>query len=133
MTTSIDVARMESELESYYIRSQNDEKLIGVLKEQNARQAREIELMSMECAEKIRRLSQERDEAVRKATEVSGLLEQAAESIVSGLRKMKGDDTPAVVPDVPNLARIGKMRAAPEPDEELTAIVARLPKNELMA
>ncbi|HSC55780.1 MAG TPA: hypothetical protein VLC51_01180 [Nitrospira sp.] len=132
-TISIDVARMERELRDYSIRAQNDERLIVLLKEQNTQQAREIEMMTTEFAEKIRRLSQERDEAVRKATEVSGILNQAADGIMSGLRKMKGDELPpAQEIDRPNLNRIGKLEVVQE-EPEIRDILSRLPRNELPA
>lgn len=132
MTTSIEVARMESDIRHLQIKGDNDDRLIALLKEQNAQQAREIEDMSTECAEKVRRLSQERDEAVRKATEVGGILNQTADAIMSGLRKMKGDETPPV-PQIErkNLTQISKINHAEDDDEQtLREVLFRLPKNE---
>ena len=132
MTTSIDVARMESDIRFFQIKGENDDRLIALLKEQNAQQAREIEGMATECAEKIRRLSQERDEAVRKATEVGGILNQTADAIVGGLRKMKGDEIPPPPQmEVQNLTQIGKMDHASDDDEQsVRGILHRLPKND---
>lgn len=133
MNASAEVARMETELRAYRIQVDNAEQLISLLKAQNAQQAREIETMSTECAEKVRRLSQERDEAVRKATEVSGILHQTADSIMGGLRKMKGDETPQPLEIVkPNLTTVSKLNP-PEEDDEIRDILTRLPKNEMMA
>lgn len=133
MNASVEVARMETELRAYRIQVDNAEQLISLLKAQNAQQAREIETMSTECAEKVRRLSQERDEAVRKATEVSGILHQTADSIMGGLRKMKGDETPQPLEIVkPNLTTVGKL-SPPEDDEEIRDILTRLPRNEMNA
>lgn len=134
MTASLDVARMERDLCDLMIRSQNDEKMIALLKEQNAKQAKEIETMAAECAEKVRRLSQERDEAVQKATEVSDILDQAAGAVISGLRKMKGDEIkPAQEIARPNLAQLGKLPPNDEHDGEIRSIMTRIPRNELNA
>lgn len=133
MTASLDVARMETDLRAYKIKGDNDDRLIALLKEQNAQQARQMEDQAVECAEKIRRLSQERDEAVRKATEVAGILNQAADAIMSGLRKMKGDELPHIqeVPR-PNLNQLGKMDHADEEEESaIRGILSRLPKVEM--
>mgnify|MGYP001567303092 CR=1 FL=1 len=130
MTTSIEVACMESDIRHLQIKGDNDDRLIALLKEQNAQQAREIEDMSTECAEKVRRLSQERDEAVRKATEVGGILNQTADAIMSGLRKMKGDETPPQI-ERKNLTQISKIDRAEDDDEQtLREVLFRLPKNE---
>ena len=123
MTASLDVARMETDLRQYQIKAENDDRLIALLKEQNAQQAKEMAEMSSEYGEKIRRLSQERDEAVRKATEVSGILNQAADAIMSGLRKMKGDETPPLQVVVPNLAQLGKMGSVENDDREIRGIL----------
>ena len=132
MHASTEVARIETELRSLRVQVDNSDQLIALLKAQNAQQAREIETMSTECAEKVRRLSQERDEAVRKATEVSGILHQTADSIMSGLRKMKGDELPSVQEiTAPNLTRLGKMGSIEEEHGEIRDILSRLPKNEM--
>lgn len=132
MNASTEVARMESELRSLRVQNDNAEQLIELLKTQNAQQAREIQMMSTDHASEIRRLSQERDEAVRKATEVSGILHQTADSIMSGLRKMKGDDTPALQEvHRPNLNQIGKLDINEE-EPEIRDILSRLPKVEMM-
>lgn len=109
MNPSVEVARMEQDLRDYQIRAENDERLIALLKEQNAKLAHELQMTSFDDAEKIRRLTQERDEALVKATEVSGILNQATIAVMAGLRKMKGDEAPTVI-EQPNLVQIGKMK-----------------------
>lgn len=95
------VADMEAELTTLRTRTQSDANMIGLLKKQNESQALEMAAMTQDHANEVRALKQERDVAVRKATEVSGLLNAAAASIVSGLRRMKGDETPENIPDTP--------------------------------
>jgi len=132
MTASLDVARMETDLRQYEVKSENDDRLINLLKEQNSQQAREMETLITEYAEKIRRLSQERDEAVRQATEVSGILNQSADAILSGLRKMKGDETPPAPKIEPNaVPQIAKMEQVNNGEVQLRNILSRLPKNEM--
>lgn len=95
------VASMEAELTHLRTRAISDDKMIALLKGQNEDQAMLIAAMTHDHDKAVRELRQERDVAVRKALEVSGLLESAAASIVSGLRKMRGDETPATIPDTP--------------------------------
>lgn len=95
------VADMEAELTHLRTRAISDDKMITLLKGQNEDQAMLIAAMSHDNDKVVRELKQERDVAVRKALEVRGLLDAAASSIISGLRKMRGDETPATIPDTP--------------------------------
>lgn len=95
------VADMEAELTSLRTRSISDDKMIALLKRQNEDLSLTIAAMCHDHESTVRELKQERDDAARKALEVSGLLDAAATSIISGLRKMKGDATPVTIPDTP--------------------------------
>ena len=96
------VADMEAELAHLRTRAISDDKMIALLKGQNEDQAITIAAMCHDHDKTVRELKQERDVAIRKALEVSGLLDAAAGSIISGLRKMKGDEAPASIPDTPS-------------------------------
>lgn len=83
------VSSMESELETLRTRSISDGKTIELLKRQNADQAVDIARMTQDHAIEVRTLKQERDVAVRRSVEVSGILDEAATSVINGLRKMR--------------------------------------------
>jgi hypothetical protein len=95
------VAEMEAELTSLRTRATSDDQMIALLKRQNDDQAMQIAALVQDHANEVRVLKQERDVAVRKALEVSNILDGAASSIIGGLRKMRGDETPAKIPDTP--------------------------------
>lgn len=93
------VSSMESELDSLRTRAASDEKTIELLKRQNADQAMDIARMTSDHAIALRTLKQERDVAVRRSVEVSGILDEAATSVINGLRKMReGSITPSSPP-----------------------------------
>lgn len=102
MNLSEQVSDMVAELQHFRTQSDSDGRLIALLKRQNQQQALEIIGLTRDRENEVRALTQERDEAVRKAAEVSGILNIAAHGIVSGLRRMKGDETPEVIPDHPD-------------------------------
>lgn len=96
------VADMEAELTHLRTRAVNDDKMIALLKRQNEDQSMLIATMSHDHDRLIRELKQERDIAIRKALEVRGILDATASSIIGGLRKMQGDETPPKIPDTPD-------------------------------
>lgn len=93
------VASIEAEITTLRTRAASDEKMISLLKHQNSSQAEEIARMSYQHNAELRALRHERDIAVRKATEVSGVLDQAAASIMDGLRKMRNNEAPSSFDD----------------------------------
>ena len=88
MSIADDVAAQSTRLNHLELKSEADENLIALLKKQNSDQAAELHS-----------LRQERDLAVRKATEVSGIIDTLGSLCLQGLRKMKGDETPPVIED----------------------------------
>jgi hypothetical protein len=95
------VADMEAELTHLRTRAVNDDKMIALLKRQNEDQSMLIATMSHDHDRAVREMKQERDIAIRKALEVRGILDATASSIIGGLRKMHGDETPPSIPDTP--------------------------------
>lgn len=98
------ISQMEADLNHYKNKSEADDDMISILKRQNETQAMEISKMSADHAEQVRALRQRTDLAVRNEREVRGILETAATGILQGLRKMKGDETPAPRAHAPNAA-----------------------------
>jgi hypothetical protein len=93
------VSAMFTELEHLRSKDRANENMILLLKEQNEFQSMELAKMVSDHANEVRELKQRRDLAVRREAEVTGILNTAATSIVSGLRKMQGDDTPEKMPE----------------------------------
>lgn len=89
------ISSIEAEILSLRTRVARDEKMIALLKHQNSSQASEIARMDYQHKAELRALRHDRDIAVRKATEVSDILDQAATSIMGGLRKMRNNEAPA--------------------------------------
>jgi hypothetical protein len=143
-TASIDVARMEDEIRLLNTKSEGDERMIELLKEQGGQLSEQMEQITAASTAATQRLTRERNEAQRVAKEVSGLLNQAAELILSGMRKMTGEEVQIqskaqVMPEEkPNLTKIRKMEpypsSEPENDDEMTNdlrdLLGRLPRNE---
>ena len=119
------IAGMYSELEHLRAKDHASEKMIHLLKGQNEFQAMEMTQMAAEHADEVRKLRQRCDFAVRRETEISGILDTVANSIVLGMRKMKGDETPPKMPE----------RKLPEIEDNRLQPVSRddrLPAPELM-
>lgn len=133
MTASNDVARMEDEIRLMQTKAESDERMIELLRAQTEQLSQQLEQVTSKCTEANHRLTRERDEAIRRETEVRGLLHQAAELILAGMRKI-APEAPQTVPP-PNLTQLRKMEPYPpgEPavdDEDVGGILARLPRNE---
>ena len=93
------VTSMNTELESLRSKDIASESMISLLKSQCAEQAMEISRIAAEHADQIRILQQRHDVAVRRETEIDGILNTVASNILSGLRRMKGDETPERIPN----------------------------------
>jgi hypothetical protein len=120
--------------------------MIELLKEQGGQLSEQMEQITAASTAATQRLTRERNEAQRVAKEVSGLLNQAAELILSGMRKMTGEEVQIqskaqVVPEKPTLTQVRKMEPYPssEPeaaDDEMTNdlrdLLGRLPRNEFV-
>ncbi len=134
MTASTDVARMEDEIRLMQTKAESDERMIDLLRAQTEQLSQQLEQVTAKCTEANLRLTRERDEAIRRETEVRGLLHQAAELILAGIRKMATEEASQPAPPT-NLTQLRKMEpfppGAPEiDDEDVGSILARLPRNE---
>lgn len=131
MNTADTVRSMEIELDHLRSKDIASEQMISLMKEQLGNQATEMVEMASKHADDIRLLRQRCDVAIRNEVEVIGILTTAAKSIVDGLRKMKGDNTPAIMPTAQ--ARPADHPALPAPELEdgdtanLRDILHRLP------
>jgi hypothetical protein len=101
MNLSGHIATLETELDHFKAKSDSDDTLIAVLKQQLELNTMETAKMAAEHAEKLRVLQHRHDEAVRNETEIVGVLNMTARGIVEGLRKRKGDQTPNPIPERP--------------------------------
>jgi hypothetical protein len=109
------VAHLEADLVHYKAKSESDDEMITVLKRQNETQAMEMEKMSFDHANEIRRLKQRCDLAVQRETGITGILNTAAKGIVEGMRRMKGDEAR----EIQSAQEVGTARpviAAPAPE-----------------
>lgn len=149
MNTVDQVSAMVSELDHLRSKDQAAEQMIALLKDQNQQQADEIARLTSTHAAEMQFLKQRHDLAVRRETEISGILNLVGNSISSGLRKMKGDDTPKDIPDRdmqqvdhPNLPRNelvaleapkvrGQRAAEMDIDDGVADLVKRLPQRVL--
>lgn len=129
------VSAMFTELEHLRSKDAANENMIALLKEQNELQAMELSKMSADHANEVRELKQRRDQAVRREAEVTGILNTAASSILTGLRKMQGDDTPEKMPERrgpveshPLLQKDPYAPKTPEVDDGVAALVRSLPR-----
>lgn len=98
MNTADRVRSMETELDHLRSKDISSEQMISLMKEQLESQAMDMAKMAGDHADEVRLLKQRCDLAIRNETEVIGILTMAAKGIVDGLRKMKGDSTPPVMP-----------------------------------
>lgn len=103
MTLADKVAANETRLHHLELKSDADDNLIALLKKQNELQAIELTEVKHTHDCETQKLRHERDVAVRNATEVSGIVETLGSLALTGIRKMRGDETPAVIPDRPPL------------------------------
>jgi hypothetical protein len=150
MNTVDQVTAMASELEHLRAKDLASEEMIALLKTQNQEQAEEIAKMTALHAAEKQELKQRHDIAVRRETEITGILNLVANSIVNGLRKMNGDATPKDIPDKdlqqvdhPNLPRNdlivpepakakGQKAAELDIDDGVADLVRRLPQRLLL-
>jgi len=89
-----EVGAMVTELASLRLQTESDAKTISLLKKQNEVQAIELTTVKHEHEKQLQSLRQERDVALRKATEVRGIIENVGSMALQGIRKMRGDETP---------------------------------------
>lgn len=94
MTLADEVANVATRLQHLELKSEADDNLIVLLKEQNRIQASELAEVKHKHEDEIQALRQERDVAVRNAVEVSGLITTMGSMALAGIRKMRGDETP---------------------------------------
>lgn len=152
-----EISGLYSEVEHLRSKDRENEKLIHVLKRQNEVQAMEMSQMAADHADEVRKLKQRCDLAVRRETEITGILNTVANSIILGMRKMKGDETPPKMPErelpaiedrrLPEVSRDERLPApdfahfAPPPhrprppvtediDDGIADIVSRFPRSE---
>lgn len=95
------IASMQIELDNLRSKDEQSDRMIAVLKEQNELMSMEISQMTSDHAGETRRMRQRTNRAVSRETEINGILNTVAAGIVSGLAKMKGDETPREIPDRP--------------------------------
>lgn len=114
------VNSMTRELHNLRAKSDSDDRMIALLKEQhqqaradltgiNRKHALEMENMRINYEDTIADLTTRCDAAEQKAQEVSDILDHTAQGVMQGLRKMRGDLTPPPAP--PRQAQDGE-----EPD-----------------
>ena len=101
MTLSEEVSAMVAQLRHLELKSDSDDRVIALLKEQNEQQAAELaDIRHIRDAE-FQKLRHERDIAVRRATEVMAIIESVGKLAIEGIRKIRGDDTPEQMPERP--------------------------------
>lgn len=116
------ITQMEAERNYLLSKSESDDGMIALLKQQLELAEMTNSKLAADHAEELRVLRMQRDQAVRVAKEVKSILDTAAAGIVSGMRKMAGDETPAARPAAlapPTPA------AVPEPEPPSKAVVPR--------
>ena len=101
MNTVEQVSAMQIELDHLRAKSDADDSMVALLREQNELYAMELSKMANDHAEETRKLKQRCNLAVQREKHIDGLLNTVAVGIVSGLRKMKGEETPEQIPDRP--------------------------------
>ena len=93
MSLSEEVSAMVDQLRHLERKSDSDDKIIDLLKQQNEQQANELaDIRHIRDAE-FQKLRHERDIAVRRATEVMSIIENVGKLAIEGIRKIRGDDT----------------------------------------
>lgn len=90
LTLSEEVANREARLRHLELKSQADENLISLLKQQNKEQADRLVTSQHQHDLETQRVTQERDVAVQKAMEVSGIIESLCRLGLEGLNRMQG-------------------------------------------
>ena len=99
MDASKQVVAYEAELRHLRIKVEADEKVMMMLKQQNAQLQNDIEEMHREHTTEIRQLRHERDEAKSSCAEIESILNQTANFLAQGLRARIGNRTPQELPD----------------------------------
>src|ERR1700761_2136498 len=124
-----EISNMRTEVFHLREKSDADDHMIALLKQQNQEQADEIVSMAAKHADEVRILKQRADMAIRNQAEVIGVLTTAAKGIMDGLRKMKGDNTPEIMPSAQaRPADDPRLPPLVEDDmDDVAGVVAQLP------
>ena len=101
MTLADEITMHLDRLNHLEMKADADDEMISLLKEQNAQQAAELTEINHKHDLEMQRLRQERDVAVRRAKEVQTIIDSLGRLAIDGLRKIRGDETPPVIPERP--------------------------------
>ena len=99
MSLSDEISSLVNELGELRLQTESDSKLIDLLKSQNELKAMDLTKTKHDHEISLQALRQERDLAVRNALEISGLIENMGHMALAGLRRFRGDQTPAEIPE----------------------------------
>lgn len=84
-----EIGKLEAEVSSLRLKSQSDDATIALLKQQNNELTQQIDKCQSESSQELRRLKKERDDALTKSTQVTGIIKSICELGLEGLNRLQ--------------------------------------------